>query len=428
MKLKPALIFPNDHNPRFIKDANFQRLVQSIKTFPKMLDVRPIIIDEKSMILGGNMRYRACVEAGLPEIPVLIAEGWTEDEKKEFIIKDNLGYGEWDWEIMANEWNQEQLEDWGLDLPMDFNLEENADEDDYIMPGTIKTNLEIGDLITIGPHRLLCGDSTDPDQVGRLMDGKEGALVFTDPPYGVSYTGVDNGEGTKWEMIDNDDLRGNGLYLFLLHSFKNLFKHTRNDIALYCWHASRNHMEFETALNEAGFEVKQQLIWNKGMILGRSDYHWAHEPMLYCKKKDQKTPWHGDRKSKTILKERRTELTKLKKDDLLAIITALLDDSSCWEIDRDKVKEYQHPTQKPVTLAGKALINSSKKGEIVIDAFLGSGSTMVASHQLGRVCYGMELDPKYCQVIMDRMINLDPTLEVDIKKPLTFIPQKATTK
>jgi DNA modification methylase len=158
----------------------------------------------------------------------------------------------------------------------------------------------------------------------------------------------------------------------------------------------------------AGYEVKQQLIWNKGMTLGHADYHWAHEPVLYCKKKDQTTEWYGDRTAKTILRQKRTELTTLKKEELVVIIRNLLDNSSTWEIDREKVVNYQHPTQKPVTLAGKGIINNSQEGDIVLDLFLGSWSTLIAGEQADRPVYGMELDPKFVQVIVDRIHQFNP--------------------
>ncbi len=158
--------------------------------------------------------------------------------------------------------------------------------------------------------------------------------------------------------------------------------------------------------------MKQQLIWNKGMILGRSDYHWAHEPMFYCKKKGSSTQWFGDRSGKTILRQRRTELNKLHKEDLIALIVQLQDGSTVWELDRDLVQTYQHQTQKPVTLAGRAITNSSQEDDIIMDPFLGSGSTMVACEQLDRSCYGMDLEPKWCQTIINRMKELVPGIEV----------------
>ena len=285
-------------------------------------------------------------------------------------------------------------------------------EDDFDIPDEIETNIQYGDVFQIGEHRLVCGDSTKADDCVKLMNGEKADMVFTDPPYGVSYKGTNNPNGREWEVIKNDDLRGDKLYQFLFYTFENMGTIAKDDIAYYVWFASSNHIQFETALLQAGFVVRQELIWNKGMILGHSDYHWSHEPLLYCKKKDQRTPWYGDRTGKTILAARRTDLLEKKKEDLIQIIKNLLDTSTNWEIDRDSVRTYKHPTQKPVTLAGRALINSSKEQDTVVDLFLGSGSTMVACDQLDRKCYGMELDPKYCQIIIDRMQAQDPELKI----------------
>jgi DNA modification methylase len=248
-----------------------------------------------------------------------------------------------------------------------------------------KWQVKQGDVWQLGDHRLMCGDSTKPSDVEILMGGALADMIFTDPPYGVSYVGTNSPNGKDWQMIKNDDLRGDGLYDFLLVAFKNLF---------------------EQALNQAGFTVKQQLIWNKGMVLGHSDYHWAHEPVLYCKKTDQSTSWYGDRTGKTMLRARRSELNNLKKEDLVQILKNMMDESSVWEIDRDQAVKYQHPTQKPVTLAIRALCNSSQPENIVLDLFSGSGSTLIACENTERVCYGMELDPKYCAVILQRYFDV----------------------
>ena len=424
---KLSEIKENPHNPRFIKDEEFNKLVQSIKDFPDMLELREIVVDETMMALGGNMRHKACIEAGVEETwikiitqddvrPTLERRGITFEElKKEFIIKDNVGFGQWDWEEIANNYDPVNLDEWGLDLPFDLSEENKAaEEDDFDIPDEIETNIKYGDVFEIGEHRLVCGDSTNQEDCSLLMGGEQADMVFTDPPYGVSYKGTNNPNGREWEVIKNDDLRGDKLYQFLFYTFENMAALGKDDIAYYVWFASSNHIEFETALLQAGLVVRQELIWNKGMILGHSDYHWSHEPMLYCKKKDQRTPWYGDRTGKTILGMRRTDLLEKKKEDLIQIIKNLLDTSTTWEIDRDSVRTYKHPTQKPVTLAGRALINSSKENDIIVDLFVGSGSTMVACDQLDRRCYGMELDPQYCQIIIDRMQAQDP--EIKIKK------------
>ena len=183
---------PNPDNPRFIKGNKFEKLVKSIKEFPQMLDLRPIVVNQDMIVLGGNMRLKACEEAGLKEVPIIFADNLTPEQEKEFIIKDNSSFGEWDWDLLANEWETEQLIDWGMDIPDDWAVDEvlEAEEDNYEAADDIQTDIVLGDLIEIGEHRLLCGDSTDSDQVAKLMNGEKADMVFTDPPYGVEYKGI----------------------------------------------------------------------------------------------------------------------------------------------------------------------------------------------------------------------------------------------
>jgi DNA modification methylase len=411
----PDRLRTNPNNPRIIQDADFKKLVRSVREFPEMLRLRPIVVENEDtmIILGGNMRHKAAQAAGLDQIPYVSAEFLTEEQRREFIIKDNVGFGQWDTEMLANEWDENILADWGLDMVAPGTIEpREAKEDRYTIPENLKTDIQPGDIFQIGPHRLMCGDSTNPEHVALLMNGQQATLIFTDPPYGVTYTGVDNGAGTKHEQIINDDLRDTELQAFLEAAFTQMHLHSQDDAAIYCFFASRNHIEFEQALRHAGWEVKQELIWNKGMILGRSDYHWSHEPMLYGKKRGSKTRWFGDRSEKTILKQRRTDLQQLRKEDLIAILLRLQDGSTVWELDRDSFIHYQHPTQKPVSLAGRAMTNSSQEGEIVLDLFGGSGSSMVAGEQLDRRVYAMELKPEFCQVHINRLQELNPDLEI----------------
>lgn len=403
----------NPANPRLIKDQKFKDLVESIRDFPEMLELRPIILDENDMVLGGNMRLKAVKELGWISVPTKRITGWTDEQKAKFIIKDNVNYGEWDWETLTAEWDTVKLEAWGLDLPA-IETERGAKEDDHEIEAEIPTNIKPGDLITIGEHRLVCGDATDPAAYALLMAGDKADLVFTDPPYGVSYKGAQIPGGKQWKGIANDQLRGDELAEFLFMAFEQLHQHSGPGAAAYIWYASKTHVQFELAANEAGFEVKQQLIWNKGMSLGHADYHWAHEPVLYLKKKSGSTTWYGDRTEKTILGPKRSELLSLKKEELVQIIKNLIDGTTTWEIDRERTVTYKHPTQKPVPLAGRAIINSSKERGIVLDAFVGSGTTMVAAHQLGRICYAMDLEPKWCQVTLERMRHLAPEIDVTI--------------
>jgi site-specific DNA-methyltransferase (adenine-specific) len=376
--MKINLIKPNPNNPRIIKDDKFKKLVQSIKDFPQMLELRPIVIDENNIVLGGNMRLKACQELGLKDVPTIFAKDLTEEQKKEFIIKDNVGFGEWNWDDLANDWDEELLVEWGLDLPISFGEVLEAEEDDFDVPeGGIETDIVLGDLFEIGEHRLLCGDSTQTDTFKALFGEQLADLVVTDPPYNVAYEGK-----TKEKLtIDNDKQSDGDFYQFLYDFYTALGSYTKAGGAWYVWHADSEGANFRLAMKNAGIMVKQCLIWIKNsMVMGRQDYQWKHEPCLYGWKEGAAHGWYSDRKQTTVL-----------------------------NFDRPQ-RNAEHPTMKPIPLFAYQIGNSSKEGDIVADGFGGSGTTMVACHQMNRKAYLVEFDPKYCQVIIDRMKKLDPTL------------------
>jgi len=375
-KVSITEVKPNGSNPRIIKDPKFKQLVQSIQEFPEMLELRPIIVNSDMVILGGNMRYKACMDAGIKEIPIMIADSLDEAKQKEFIVKDNVGFGEWDWDIVNSEWDASNLEEWGLDLPEYTDTEVEAEEDDFeVAEGGIETDIVLGDLFEIGEHRLLCGDSTDSDAVAKLMDGELADMCHTDPPYNIDY----EGGSKKREKIANDKL--DDFPKFLYDVYTTISTALKKGGAIYVWHASSETHNFIQQFLNAGFLFKSYIVWNKNnSTFGRSDYHWKHEPCIYGWLDGASHKWYGDRKQTTV-----------------------------WDIERPS-RSDEHPTMKPIPLCSKPLENSSKQGDVVLDVFLGSGSTMVAAHQLKRKCFGMELDPKYCQVIIDRMRKLDPTL------------------
>ena len=381
MKRVPiSQVIPNPTNPRIIKDDKFKKLVKSIEEFPQMLELRPIVVDSNMVVLGGNMRLKACIAAGLKEVPIIVADQLTDDQKGEFIIKDNVGFGEWDWDLLANEWDVEALTDWGLELPFDNTPVLEAEEDDYEAPSEIKTDIVLGDLIEIGNHRLLCGDSTDSDAVARLMDGQKADMVFTDPPYNVSYEGKTKDALT----IQNDKMSIKDFSKFLSSVFSVLYLNSKEGSPIYVFGPIEDGT-FLNAFNESGFKLQSILIWLKNtIVLGRKDYHYKHEPILYGWKEGAAHKWYGGRDKQTVFE--------------------------CNKPPRNG----EHPTMKPIELCEFYINNSTQNNNIIIDAFLGSGSTMVAAHQLNRKCYGMELDPKYCQVIVDRMHKLDPSLEIKI--------------
>ena len=374
-KVKISKVVPNENNPRFIKDYKFKKLVQSIQDFPEMLKLRPIVVNNDMVVLGGNMRLKACKEAGLKEVYILKADELTDEQQQEFIVKDNVGFGEWDWDILANEWDIKQLEEWGLDgFPFEDEVLE-AEEDDYQEPEDLKVDVVLGDLIEIGEHRLLCGDSTDADQVAKLMNGKKADMVFTDPPYGVSYKSNHrkNNSKVQFDVLENDDK--------FLDFLPNLILFSKESSAWFIWTSHQVYPIWREMYKDYYLNT---IIWNKGkMSMGDlSSYGNNYEMALFCSQGKPKLK--GERKK------------------------------AIWEINVEAGSEYKHPTQKPVTLAAFAIPDFINENDLVMDLFLGSGSTMVASHQLKRKCYGMELDPKYCQVIIDRMRKLDTSLKIKI--------------
>jgi hypothetical protein len=218
-------IKPNPKNPRVIKDDKYAKLLKSLSEFPQMLQKRPLVcftdVDKKLVVLGGNMRLKAATELKFKELPVMLADDWTEEQKNEFLIKDNVGFGEWNWDELANEWDAEQLEAWGLDIPGFATAD--AEEDDFEIPDEVHTDIVLGDLFKIGPHRLLCGDSTQTDTFSRLFDGQMADLVVTDPPYNVAYEG-----GTKQKLtIKNDKQTDVDFYQFLYDFYTALGAYTK---------------------------------------------------------------------------------------------------------------------------------------------------------------------------------------------------------
>jgi DNA modification methylase len=350
-------IKPNPNNPRLIKDHKFKQLVKSIQDFPQMLELRPIVIDENNMVLGGNMRLKACIEAGLKDVPVKQAKDLTEEQKKEFIVKDNVGYGEWDWDDLANNWDALELTEWGLDIPnFDVNNLE-AEEDDFAVPdGGIETDIVLGDLFEIGEHRLLCGDSNDVCKIEELIDNTDISMIFTDPPYGI---GID---GQKESKASNP-------------------KHNRKNHEFMGWDNKRPSQDI----------FQNILSYNIPTVIFGGNYFADMLPasrgwIYWSKGQDGLTMSDG-------------ELAWTNLDKPLRCVT----------VNRANIGKSVHPTQKPIQVVEFSINYATESGS-VLDLFGGSGSTMVACYNLKRKNFTMELEPKYCQVIVDRMRKLDPSL------------------
>lgn len=343
----------------------------------------PVEVDENFTILSGHGRVEAAKAEGMTELPYVMLTGMTEAEKKAYILAVNrsaLDAG-WDEELLAVE--IESLAEMGFDMSLTaFDEKElaalyagdgdGAKDDDFDLSAALEKAafVQPGDIWTVGRHRLMCGDATKPEDVQKLMDGKRANLIVTDPPYGVSF------KSSSGLTIQNDSIKNEEFYAFLLSAFKNMADVLEKGGAAYVFHADTEGLNFRRAFIDAGFHLAGCCIWVKdSLVLGRSDYQWQHEPILYGFLQNGKHPWYSDRKQTTI-----------------------------WNYAKPKRNE-NHPTSKPLDLLAYPISNSSQENSIVIDTFGGSGSTMMACEQTGRICRMMELDPKYASVILRRYVE-----------------------
>ena len=389
----------NDKNPRVIRDDKFAKLKRSIIEFPEMLEKRPLVCvtreDGKLMVLGGNMRLKALNDIGAAEVPVILADDWNEEQRARFLIADNVGFGEWDWDELANEWNADDLEKWGLDLP-EMKVEAEAEEDNYEVPDEVQTDIVLGDLFEIGQHRLLCGDSTDSDQVAKLMNGEKADMVFTSPPYngntsvGFAASGLENKH--LYENNKTDDKTSEEYIKFNSDIFNTIKTIAAEDLVLlYNINYNRNSPDLFIDVVDVGrnaFSLVETIIWEKSMAvsLAGDNLTRIYEFIFVF--------YNGNDKPK-MNKTHTNECIK-----------------NLWKISNVGANNEIHKACFPIKLAEEAINIYAKPNALLYEPFTGSGTTMVAAHQLKRKCYGMELDPKYCQVIIDRMLKLDATLEV----------------
>lgn len=374
-------LVPYARNARTHSKEQIAQLRASLREFGF---VSPAVIDSKYNILVGHGRVQAAREEGYKTIPCVFAENLTDAQKRAYILADNqlaLNAG-WDEEMLSVELSD--LKDESFDLSLlgfdEKDLEKlmagpgdgGAQDDDFDLSAALEkaSFVEKGDLWTVGKHRLLCGDATSPEDVERLMGGKTANLILTDPPYGVSFKASDG------LTIENDSLKGDEFYKFLLSAFTNMAAHLEKGGAAYVFHADTEGLNFRKAFIDAGFHLAGVCIWVKNsLVLGRSDYQWQHEPILYGFLQNGKHPWYSDRKQTTI-----------------------------WNFNKPK-RNKDHPTSKPLDLLSYPIKNSSQENAIVLDTFGGSGSTMMACEQMNRICYMSELDPKYASVILRRYVE-----------------------
>lgn len=368
-------VIPYEKNPR-INDNAVPAVMKSIEEFGFKV---PIVIDKNGTIVTGHTRLKAAKKLGMKTVPCIVADDLTPEQIKAFRLADNkvAEAAEWDMELL-----NEEL-DGIVDIDMsDFNFSDITDspssedvvEDDgenIELPSEPKTRL--GDIWVIGRHKLMCGDATSEDVLKRLMGGDKADMYLTDPPYNVAYEGKTEDKLT----IQNDSMEDSAFYQFLVDSFVAADSVMNEGAAFYVWHADLEGYNFRGACRAVEWELRECLIWNKNtMVLGRQDYQWKHEPCLYGWKGGAAHNWYSDRKQTTV-------------------------------IDMNKPnRNAEHPTMKPVQLFAYLMENSSKPGDIVLDSFCGSGTTLIACEQMSRAARVLELDPKYCDVIVERYINL----------------------
>ena len=477
-------------NPRLIKDSKFEKLKKSIEDNPEMLGMREILVyphGSKYVIIGGNMRFQACKELQFVTVPCKILDkDTTAEQLRAITIKDNVGFGEHDWDLLANEWDSIELEEWGLEVP-NFETEENileAEEDDYEEPDNLKVDVVLGDLIefecTDGRvHRLICGDSTDSDTVAKLMNGEKADMAHNDPPYGMK---------KEKDGVLNDNLNFDDLLQFNKEWIALQFSHIKENGSWYCWGIDEPLMDIYSNILKPYIKTQKAtfrnlITWDKGNGQGQNSentrsYAIADEKCLFAMMGVQSFEFErNETKYNSVFETLRAYFenerikSKLSINDLCNIDSTRVSHywaKSQWEFPTkeayNKIKNYclsnninafqkeydelkkeyystrayfnnihdnfnnvwkferhlrqgdegGHATPKPIPLCERAIKSSCPEKGLVIDFFLGSGSTMVAAHQLNRKCYGMELDPKYCQVIIDRMQKLDSSIKVKI--------------
>ena len=373
-------LVPYVNNARTHSAEQILKLRSSLREFGF---VNPIIIDREFNVIAGHGRLMAAKEEGIEEVPCVFVDYLTDAQKKAYILADNrmaMDAG-WDEELLKIE--MEELQNLGYDLGYTgFDEKELADlfgiddkevkDDEFDLTAALEkaSFVERGDVWFVGKHKLMCGDATSSEDVAKLMEDKKANLILTDPPYNVAFKSSDG------LTIQNDSMDNNDFYEFLYLSFKNMADHLENGGAAYVFHADTEGLNFRKAFIDAGFHLAGCCIWVKdSLVLGRSDYQWQHEPVLYGFLQNGKHPWYSDRKQTTI-----------------------------WNFDKPK-KNSNHPTSKPLDLLAYPINNSTQANAIVIDTFGGSGSTLMACEQMNRICYTMELDEKYASVILRRYVE-----------------------
>ena len=395
---------PYENNPRNNEQA-VEAVANSIKEFGFKV---PIVATPDGEIINGHTRFKAAKFLKLKAVPVLIADDLSDEQIKAFRLADNKTgeLADWDIELLYSE-----LDDLtGFDMTMfgfediDFSLDDFEEEKEEGEEADInqeeKPKVEYGDIYQLGRHRLMCGDSTSAEDMARLIDGETIDLYVTDPPYNVAYQG-----GTDEAMtIMNDSMDDVSFRQFLRDAFAVANNHLKSGGAFYIWHADSEGLNFRAAVKETGWLLKQSIIWVKNaIVLGRQDYQWKHEPCLYGWKDGASHYFVDNRSLATVIEEDEENLKEMTKSELISYIKTMQDISPTTVFYEDKpVRNDIHPTMKPLKLIARCVLNSSKKGDKILDSFNGGGSTLMVCERSERVCYAMELDPVYVERTIKR--------------------------
>ena len=375
-----STIKPYEINPRKLSEQAIEKVAMSLKEYGFR---QPIVVDKDMVIVAGHTRFRASKKLGLKQVPISIIDNLSEEQINAYRIADNrtAEESEWDNELLKMEIKELEAKDFKLDL-LGFNDEQlnnilfeekqGLTDEDEVPEAPEEPISKLGDIWKLGKHKLICGDSTKLETYEKLCGETKVDLYLTDPPYNVSYEGKTKDKLT----IQNDKQTDDEFIQFLSQAFVSADSVLKMGGSFYIWHSDSEGLNFRLACIEAKWKLRQTLIWSKNsMVMGRQDYHWQHEPCLYGWKEGSSHSWYSDRKQTTIIKYDRPTKSKL------------------------------HPTMKPVGLMEYLVKNSSKQEDIILDSFLGSGSTLIACEKQSRICYGVELDPKYCDVIVKRWEN-----------------------
>lgn len=407
-QIETGKLIPYARNSRTHDEAQVGQIAGSIREFGF---TNPVLIDADNGIIAGHGRVLAAQTLSMDKVPCIKLDHLSEAQRKAYIIADNklaLNAG-WDEALLALELTE--LQDMKINLGLTgfsegeiadllFEINEGETDEDEVPEAQENPITALGDIWTLGRHRLMCGDSTCVEAVGKLMDGEMADMVWTDPPYNVAY------EGGTGMTIQNDDMSNDAFLSFLTDAFTAAYSFTKEGGPIYIAHADSEGINFRTAMINAGWLQKQTLIWVKNaLVLGRQDYQWRHEPILYGWKPGAAHCWYGYRDKSTVINDD-IKISSLGKKELVEMVRAMQNEARTTVIQENKPHRNDiHPTMKPVALVEFMVENSSKRTETVLDLFGGGGSTMIVAEKNGRSSRLMELDPKYCDVILARWQN-----------------------